>query len=135
MIVVDANVVAYFWIASPFTNDVSLLFERDPVWFSTELCRSEFRSIMAGYLRRGMYSKEEAVWICNQMENHMEATFRQVKSPDVLTLVAQSQCSSYDCEYVVLAKALSTMLVTYDKQVLNAFPEIAIKPLDYLARL
>jgi predicted nucleic acid-binding protein len=41
----------------------------------------------------------------------------------VFELVAKSRCSAYDCEYVALAEALGTILVTEDQKLLRAFPK------------
>ncbi len=38
----------------------------------------------------------------------------------------RSDCSAYDCEYVALAKRLGVKLVTMDRKVLRAFPEVAV---------
>jgi predicted nucleic acid-binding protein len=50
----------------------------------------------------------------------------RVSSEKVLELAAQSRCTAYDCEYVALAQDLGVPLVTADKQVLKAFPKIAV---------
>lgn len=47
----------------------------------------------------------------------------EVDSASVLTLVRGSDCSAYDCVFVVLAKQLRTVLLTMDKRLLQAFPE------------
>lgn len=36
------------------------------------------------------------------------------------------KCSAYDCEFVALARTLSTKLVTMDVKLLRAFPGIAV---------
>jgi len=45
----------------------------------------------------------------------------------VLDLVAVSDCSAYDCEYVALARHLNVKLVTTDNKILGSFPERAIE--------
>ena len=55
----------------------------------------------------------------------------EVRSPEVLHLADRSGLSPYDCEYVALAQGLDTKLLTYDKPVLKAFPEIAVRPSDF----
>ena len=37
-----------------------------------------------------------------------------------------SKCSSYDCEFVGLAKSLQVPLITSDKELLMNFPSVAI---------
>jgi hypothetical protein len=41
-------------------------------------------------------------------------------------------CSAYDCEFVALAQYLKTSLVTSDRDVLRAFPQIALSPDRFL---
>ena len=57
-----------------------------------------------------------------------------VTSSQVLTLVNESSCSSYDCEFVALAKHLNTQLVTQDKKVLSEFPSTAVSIKDFLSQ-
>jgi predicted nucleic acid-binding protein len=54
-----------------------------------------------------------------------------VVSHHVLDLAARSGCSAYDCEFVALAEDLNVKLVTNDRQLLKAFPRIAIAPKDF----
>ena len=57
-----------------------------------------------------------------------------VPSPHILALVNESNCSSYDCEFVALANHLNTQLVTQDKKVLQEFPSTAISIKDFLSQ-
>ena len=54
---------------------------------------------------------------------------REILPPSdlVLDLVAASDCSAYDCEYVALARHLDVKLVTTDRKILQNFPETAIE--------
>ena len=44
----------------------------------------------------------------------------------VFRLVEQSGCTTYDIEYVLLARELGLPLVTADAEVVQAFPDIAL---------
>ena len=59
-----------------------------------------------------------------------EASFERGEfavAPDaVLQLVARSNCTAYDCEFVALAHAEGVQLVTTDRQILHEFPEVTI---------
>ena len=55
-----------------------------------------------------------------------------IASSQVLKLVENSACSSYDCEFVALAEHLNCPLVTEDKKIHESFPSIAVSIEDYL---
>ena len=60
MIVVDTNVLAYLYLPTEFTAHAEALLERDPEWVAPVLWRSEFRSILAGYMRRKAMTFDDA---------------------------------------------------------------------------
>lgn len=123
MIVVDSNILAYFYLPGDLTADARALFERDPDWVAPVLWRSEFRNILAGYLRRGSLSFEGAARIQAEAEDQMAGAEFTVDSLSVLGLVRDSPCTAYDCEFVALANELDTRLVTMDRKLLQAFPD------------
>lgn len=61
-----------------------------------------------------------------------DQTYR-VDSEEVLRIAFESDCSAYDCEYVTLAQHLDVWLVTYDDEVLEAFPDTALHPSEFLS--
>ena len=52
MIVVDTNIIAYFYLESIHSKDTVDLLRHDPVWIVPFLWRSEFRSVLGLYLRK-----------------------------------------------------------------------------------
>lgn len=50
----------------------------------------------------------------------------------VLELVERSDCSAYDCEYVAVAQTLAAPLLTWDWAVLDAFPDVAAEPGEWV---
>lgn len=126
MIVVDTNVVAYLYLPGEYTSAAESLLERESAWGAPVLWRSEFRNILAGYLRRRSLSFEQAHSIQREAENLLAGAEYEVDSLGVLELVRESDCSAYDCEFVALARTLGTKLVTMDAKLLRAFPGIAV---------
>jgi len=55
-----------------------------------------------------------------------------VSSAQVLALVAKSNCSSYDCEFIALAQHLNIPLITQDKKVLREFSSISISATHFI---
>lgn len=123
MIVVDSNVLAYLYLPSVYTAAAEALQARDPDWVAPVLWRSEFRNILAGYMRKEALSFEAARQLQAEAEGLMAGSEFTVDSAAVLELVRDSHCSAYDCEFVALATQLRTKLVTMDRKLLQAFPE------------
>lgn len=126
MIVVDSNILAYLFLPGEFTAAAEALLEQEPEWAAPPLWRSEFRNILAGYVRRKTLSFEQACSLQAEAEALMTGFEFEVHSRDVLGLVRDSECSAYDCEFVALAERLDAKLVTMDKKVLKAFPTRAV---------
>lgn len=126
MIVVDTNVLAYLYLPGEYTAQAEALLERDPEWAAPVLWRSEFRNILAGYIRRSTLTFEQARDIQAEAENLLSGAEHDVDSQRVLELVRDSDCSAYDCEFVALAMRLGVALVTMDAKLLRAFPERAL---------
>jgi predicted nucleic acid-binding protein len=105
----------------------------DPEWVAPVLWRSEFRNILAGYVRRKTITFEQAYELQREAESLLSGNEFEIDSLDVLTLVRDSECSAYDCEFVALAKRLGINLITMDKKVLRSFPLIAkcLYPTDH----
>lgn len=125
MIVVDTNLLAYFYLRSEHSDLADKAFLKDPNWVAPLLWRSEFLSVLTACLRKGIVSLEVAVECAGEAELVMEGGEYSVSSLDVLRLAAQSRCSAYDCEFVALARELNVPLVTTDRQILSDFPDVA----------
>jgi predicted nucleic acid-binding protein len=126
VIVVDSNVVAYLYLPGDYTEGAEVLLEQDGDWAVPVLWRSEFRNILAGFMRRKTLSFDTARDLQLEAESLLAGAEYEVDSRLVLELVRDSDCSAYDCEFVALAMTLSVKLVTEDKKLLKAFPGQAV---------
>jgi predicted nucleic acid-binding protein len=126
MIVVDSNILAYLLIDGVFCKRAEALLASDSNWISPLLWKSEFRNILAGYIRRKDFSFDKGYQIIREAELILSNKEFEVDSLQVLELVRDSDCSAYDCEFVGLAIKNGCKLVTMDKQILKAFPKIAV---------
>ena len=130
MIVVDTNILAYLYLPGDFTAVAEELLENDPEWAAPVLWRSEFRNILAGYMRRKSLHYEVARNLLREAESLMAGAEYEVDSRRVLELVRDSDCSAYDCEFVALAMSLGVTLVTMDTKLLRAFPKVVVALAD-----
>jgi predicted nucleic acid-binding protein len=122
MIVVDTNVVAYLFLRGAFAARAEAWLTLDRDWAVPMLWRSEFRNLLAGYLRRKQLTFESVREIQREAEALLIGNEHEVDSLRVLELVRDSDCSAYDCEFVSVAMRLDVKLLTADSKVLKAFP-------------
>jgi predicted nucleic acid-binding protein len=126
MIVIDTNILAYLYLPTGFSEQAESLLLKQPKWIAPVLWRSEFRSVLALYIRKELLTLEQAYDIQTEAEGLLAGSEFDVPSLNVLRLIESSECSAYDCEFVALAKMNKTILVTEDKKILKQFPEFSM---------
>lgn len=132
MIVVDTNIIGYLYLSSQRTEQAERAFLKDSQLAAPLLWRSEFQSVLAQYIRRGVLRLEEAEQVMDEAQALMMGQEYEVVSSAVLRLAARSGCTAYDCEFVALAQDLGVALVTVDREVLREFPEVATELEEYV---
>jgi predicted nucleic acid-binding protein len=126
VIVVDTNVLVYLLLPGEHTEQAERVLRRDPVWAAPLLWRSEFRNVLAVYMRQGRLSLDQALQLMDNAEILLQGREYTVSSVRVLGLVAGTRCSAYDGEFVALAQDLGLPLVTSDTRLLAEFPATVI---------
>jgi predicted nucleic acid-binding protein len=122
VIVVDSDIIAYYWINGPLTRAAWQVWTKDPDWHVPLLGRSEMRSILTGYLRDGSLAARQIGQVMAAGEAAFSGREHLVSSERVLKIVEETRVSAHDAEFVALAEVLAVPLVTADKAVLKAFP-------------
>ena len=125
MIVVDTNVIAYLYLPGDRTAAAEALYREDSEWFAPLLWRSEMRNVLATQIRVGRIELDGAQSIQTEAEQLLHGREFAVDSAEVLHLAAESGCSAYDCEFVVLADYLDVPLYSADRRLVERFPHRA----------
>jgi predicted nucleic acid-binding protein len=126
VIVTDTNLIVHLTVRGEFSPLAEAVYAADAAWAAPLLWRSEYRNTLMKYVQyRGM-TMASALLSLRSAQEIIGGNSYDVSSEKVLELAMQSKCSAYDCEYVALAEELGVNLVTTDKQVLRAFPKIAV---------
>lgn len=133
MIVVDTNVIAYLLIAGEQTQMAREVMARDPEWAAPLFWRSEFRNLLATYMRRSKMRLSEAFRVMRAAEVLLAGREHVGDSRAILTLAEQSGQTAYDCEFVFVAQRLGVPLVTNDRQLARSFPDRAVTPEEFLS--
>lgn len=132
MIVVDTSVIASLWVPNDMEELAYEVLRKDPDWVAPLLWRSELRNVLALYLRKNILELSTILQSIQEAEQLMESHAYEVNSTQVLQLVHNSSCSSYDCEFVALADDLGVKLVSFDKKICREFSGIAIHPKKFV---
>lgn len=133
MIVVDVNVIAYLLIEGEHTASAEEVLLADPEWAVPLLWRSEWRNVLAGYVRRGELDRAGALGLIEAAERLVVGREYLPEGSVVMALVDASTASAYDCEYVALAEVLDVPLVTNAGVILKDFPGRAVRPEELAA--
>ena len=134
MIVADANL----WVALLLKHEKSAVadavFGLEQRWHAPWLCLSELRNAGLMYVKRELTTAAHLVRVVEHWRLLVPAKRRHHPDDSLVVQRAwESGCTAYDCEYVVTAEVLGLPLLTWDKQVLKAFPDIAQPPEAYVA--
>ncbi len=132
-VVVDTNIIAYYWLPGGHTESAVALRRHTDEWFVTTLWRSEFRNVLARCLRAGKIGLAQASALIRNAEAELVHGERDVDSAAVMGLVAKADCWAYDCGSVALAKSMGYPLVIEDARIVRTFPETAVTMDDLLA--
>ena len=128
MIVVDTNLMAALLLNTPQSAVAAAVYARDREWAAPLLWRSELRHVLVKATRRSEITTEAASAICDRARQLLGVRQHDVADGAVLRRAVDSGCTAYDCEFVALADRLGVPLVTFDREVLAAFPTVAIHP-------
>jgi len=126
MIVVDTNIIGYLFLSSELSLLAERALEKDSEWASPILWRSELRNVLVQYVRKNLIKLDHAQRIMDGAMELLKGREYEVLSYKVLQLASESNCSAYDCEFIATASDLQVPLVTVDKQLLLAFPTVAV---------
>lgn len=128
MLVADTNVLIELFLPTQNSAAVQQWRAADKDWRLPALWVFEFRHVLLKYLRAERLDLDVAMANLMEAERLFLSQTRSVSSADALQLAIRHGCSSYDAEFVVLAKELRCPLLTFDRKLLQLFPDLAVKP-------
>ncbi|MCH7638918.1 MAG: type II toxin-antitoxin system VapC family toxin [Bacteroidetes bacterium] len=131
MLVVDTNILAHLLIDGDKTDDARTLFGRDPDWRSDSFVLIEFSNVLATQVRLGMTDAGSAGRYLSEAEKRMP---HLVQTPHSIALSIANEfgVTTYDARFLGAARALGTKLVTEDKRLRKAAPELTVSLDDAL---
>ena len=135
MIVVDTNIISYFYLTSEYSKLAEQLYIKESTWSAPLLWRSELRNVLTLYIRKELFTLNDAAEIFEAAEDLLINNEFEINSIHVLTIAQASGCPAYDCEFVSLAQDLNVQLVTMDKKILDNFSDTALSIPEFLKKI
>jgi predicted nucleic acid-binding protein len=133
MIAVDSNILAYLLIDGGRTTEARLLLERDPDWHSDAFSLVELTNILATTIRVGDLDVSRATIALVEAQAVISAGLHAVAHSEALTLANRFRVSAYDARYLGVALALGVPLVSEDRRLRTAAPDLTQSLADALA--
>ncbi len=135
MIVADVNVIVYYMLSAENPSLSSLakkIFAKKPDLALPTLWRHEFLNALVKYLRGGHIdlSTAESLWFRAIMlfENY-EKPLRQARA---LEIGLERKVVGYDAQYLALAEDFNAVVITEDKALKIAAPEMCLSMAEWL---
>jgi len=105
---------------------------KDKDWIMPFLWKHEFISILLKIARQGSQSEANLLTIWENA--NVLVTENEVDMRQALHLAIKYRVSSYDAQYLVLAQELGILLVTEDRKLRQAAPDLTISTQDFLRK-
>jgi predicted nucleic acid-binding protein len=135
LIVVDTNIIAYFFIEGDRTTAARLLWEQEQQWGVPRLWRHEYLNVLATYTRAGGASTADVLQLWQTTEEMLTDLEYDVDMEAALNLAITNKISAYDAQFVTLAQTQNTRLVTEDRKLQKCFPSLVISLHDATGHL
>ena len=134
--VVDTNVLAYYALrAAPFHEEVPALVSEPLELIAPDSWRSEFLSVIWQAVDSGGIAMEDGMELLEDVERLLDWSVPvSWLWREAIVCAVEHHCSTYETLFVVLAERECCSLLTYDRGLLTAFPQIASTPGQALSR-
>lgn len=133
MLVVDTNIIAPFYIRGADTERVLELHRSDNLWRTDPLALIEFSNILATYQRSRYLTTSEARACLIAAEGLLRPHYMHLTHETALTIAIRYRVTSYDARFLAIALHLNAKLVTEDKKLRAAAPDLTQSLAEALA--
>lgn len=124
MRVVDTNIIFHYLIRGALTKKVETLHGLDSLWYTEPFALIELSNVLATYERAGHLTLREALGCMTEAEALLSSCFVTVFHSAVIELAIRYRVTAYDARFLVVAETLGQKLVTEDRKLRAAAPNL-----------
>lgn len=133
MLLVDTNVVAYLLIEGNHTEEAQQLRRRDPDWRSEAFLLAEFINVLASSIATRRMTFGLAEDLLGKAVALFDGRLRRMAPAPVLAAAVRHRVSAYDARFLALAEVIGVPVVTEDKKLRFAAPNLTLSLAEALA--
>ncbi|MCH8068807.1 MAG: type II toxin-antitoxin system VapC family toxin [Candidatus Marinimicrobia bacterium] len=135
-LVIDTNILFYYIAkVEPFFKHSHAILEAEVEFVAPDIWRPEFLNALWVASRLGAMDENELINYLPLAANIIDRTVPADRIwTDALQLAVKTGHPPYDTLFVALAQKEKTLLVTFDKKILELFPGIAKRPDEILRK-
>jgi predicted nucleic acid-binding protein len=134
VIVIDTNVLVYYFIEGEKTRLAHKVFAHDPEWIVPLLWRHEFVNVLATFVRTGALALDVAQSVWRNAREALHPYEASVEPDEIIPFAVRNNISAYDAEFLVLATSRNISCVTEDQGLQEKCPHIAVSMGGFLGR-
>jgi predicted nucleic acid-binding protein len=131
VIVADVNLICYLLIQGKHTALAERVYARDRRWIAPRYHRFELLNVLSNNVRFSGMPREHALAVWNRAFRIVPGFSVEPDPIDVFNASADLGLTTYDCEYLVLARMRKLRVVTADKKMVEAAPDLAVSMEDF----
>ena len=132
MIAVDTNLIVDLFLRTPHTDLARAIARQDREWHAPLLWRSEFASVLWQHHRSSGLALDAARALHRHACAWMDGTEHVPSFDTVLGLAFDTGASTYDCQFVAVARGMGVRLLSHDRRLRRAFPDGVLDPRDFV---
>ena|SRR5215475_8219597 len=133
MLLVDTNVVAYLLIEGDQTEAAQQLRRRDPDWRSEAFVLVEFTNVLASSIATKRMTFGLAENFLGKAVALFDGKLRSMPPASVLAAAVRHGVGAHDARFLALAEAIGLPIVTEDKKLRTAAPDLTQSLAEALA--
>ena len=132
MIVADANLLIHYVCGTECSGLARQVRDKDPDWISPAIWRAEVLNSLYVMQRSGLLDLPRALAAYSNASAATRSDNREEAPALVLATAKATGLTAYDALYVILAREKGIALVTEDRQILRACPDVAVSMKDFV---
>jgi predicted nucleic acid-binding protein len=133
MIVVDTNLLIKLVLKQSDSSQAYAVYLRDSNWVMPELWQHEFLNVLANYLRFDNTPYDQLLQSWEKAIMLFADGAQPVNMPLALKIAGERNITAYDAQYLALAQTLGVPLITEDRKLRLAAPELTLSMQEFLA--